>query len=65
MAGITEFIQRKENQGMDFQALWNRVMKGNTIFFENKGMSEDLSGIVSQEEMLFLANLLTRPGLLA
>jgi len=57
LEGIGEFLQRKENQGLDFQTLWKKVMYGNTIFFENKGVTEELSGLVTREEMLFLAKM--------
>ena len=57
MMGISEFLQRKENQGIDFQALWKKVMYGNALFFKNKGVNEELSGLVTREEMIFLAKL--------
>jgi len=53
--GATEFLQSKENQGVDFPALWSRVMSGNALFFKNKGMSEELAGLLTFEEMRFLA----------
>ena len=57
LEGISEFLGLKENQGLDFQTLWKKVMYGNTLFFENKGMTEELSGLVTREEMLFLARM--------
>lgn len=57
MMSISEFLQRKENQRVDFQALWRKVMEGNALFFKNRGVSEDLSGLVTREEMIFLAKL--------
>ncbi|MBL7212335.1 MAG: alpha/beta hydrolase [Desulfobacteraceae bacterium] len=57
LEGIGEFLQLKENQGLDFQALWKKVMHGNALFFENKGVAEALSGLVTREEMLFLARM--------
>ncbi len=55
--GISEFLGLEENQGLDFQALWKKVMYGNTLFFQKKGVTEELSGLVTREEMLFLARM--------
>jgi len=57
MKGITEFLGSRENQGLDFQILWKRVMDGNALFFKNRGISEDLSNSVTREEMLLLAKM--------
>jgi acetyl esterase/lipase len=57
LTGISEFLQHKENQNVDFETLWNKVMDGNALFFKNKGTSEELMGLVTQKEMLFLAKL--------
>lgn len=58
MEGIFEFLKREENQGVDFQALWNKVMEGNALFFKREAEIEDLYGLLTDEEMLFLAKLL-------
>ncbi len=55
--GISRFLQQRENQGMDFQALWKKVMYRNRLFFQEKGMCGELSGLLSREEMLFLARM--------
>lgn len=55
--GVTEFFQRKENQGIDFSELWGRVMNGNALFFKNRGVNEELKSMVTREEMLFLAGM--------
>ena len=57
MMGISEFLQRKENQGIDFPALWRKVIDGNALFFRDKGVNEALSGLLTGEEMIFLAKL--------
>lgn len=57
LESIGEFLQKRENQGIDFQALWKKVTYGNALFFENKGLSEETSGLLSREEMLFLARM--------
>ncbi len=55
--GVTQFLDLREDQGLDFQALWKKVMHGNALFFKNKGMTKELSGLVTQEEMHFLAKM--------
>ncbi len=57
LMGISEFLQREENQGIDFPALWRKVIDGNALFFKNKGVNEALSGLLTREEMIFLARL--------
>ncbi len=57
MKGITEFLGLQENQGIDFQILWKRVMDGNALFFKNREISEDLANLVTREEMSFLAKM--------
>lgn len=47
----TDFFKDKENQGVDFQVLWNKVMIGNTRALKG----EDMSGYLTREEQLFLA----------
>ena len=62
MEGIFEFLKREENQGVDFQALWNKVMELNALLFargrKREVKTEDLYGLLTDEEMLFLAKLL-------
>ena len=57
MEGITEFLGFREDQSIDFQNLWKRVMDGNALFFKNRGISEDLTNLVNREEMLLLAKM--------
>jgi acetyl esterase/lipase len=56
-SGVLEFLKAKENQGVNFQALYQRLMKGNELFFKRKGEQtmEDLSNYFRKDEMLFLA----------
>lgn len=59
MEGIFEFLEREENQGIDFQALWDKVMELNALFFKGEFRKrEDLYGLLNDEEILFLARLL-------
>ena len=46
-----EFLKKKENQGVDFQALWKKVMIGNVRALKG----ENMYGYMSKEEQLFLA----------
>jgi len=48
-----EFLKKKENHILDFNALWRKVMEGNTRWFKG----EDMSGYLTKEEQLFLAKL--------
>ena len=36
MNGVLEFLKAEENQGVDFQSLWQKVMEGNEHFFNNE-----------------------------
>lgn len=47
---IPEFLKKEENEGVDFQALWQKVMEGNERFFKG----EDISGFLTKDEQLFL-----------
>ncbi len=58
MKGVFEFLEREENQGVDFQSLWGRVMGLNEIYFKERRKTEDLYGSLTYEEMRFLARLL-------
>lgn len=55
--GIAEYVRHPDNQEFDFRVLWKKVMAGNARFFENQGSDEDLSRLLSREEMLWLARL--------
>ena len=55
--GVTEFIQREENQGMDFTSLWDKAMKGNELFFKNKGLNDELIDLLNHDEKIYLARL--------
>jgi monoterpene epsilon-lactone hydrolase len=57
MNGVLEFLKAKENQDVDFQSLWQKLMEGNELFFKSRGPIEDLYGYMKEEEMLFLARL--------
>lgn len=50
----TEFFQMEENQGVDFPALWKKVMAGNARSLKGEEIRGDS---LSQEEQLFLAKL--------
>jgi len=58
MKGIFEFLEREENQGVDFQALWDKVMTLNNLHFKERRKTEDLYGLLTDKEMHFLATLL-------
>jgi acetyl esterase/lipase len=60
MNGVSEFVKAKENQGLDFGALFQKVMNGNEQFFENgrKGKIEDIYGYLTEEETARMANLI-------
>jgi acetyl esterase/lipase len=47
----TEFFKIKENQGVDFKALWKKVMVGNARALKG----EDMHDYLNKEEQLFLA----------
>jgi monoterpene epsilon-lactone hydrolase len=57
--GVLEFLKAKENQTFNFQALYQRLMKGNELFFKKKGEQkmEDLANYFKKDEMLFLAKV--------
>ncbi len=48
---ITKFLKKEENKGVDFQALWQKVMEGNERFFKG----ENMNGFLTMHEQLFLA----------
>ena len=53
MEGVFKFLQREENQGVDFQALWNKVIELNERFFRGEFQKrENLYGLLTDEEML-------------
>ncbi len=47
---IPKFLEKEENKGVDFQALWKKVMDGNERFFKG----ENMSGFLTKDEQLFL-----------
>ena len=47
---ITKFLKKEENKGVDFQALWQKVMEGNERFLKG----ENMSGFLTMDEQLFL-----------
>ncbi|WXG39399.1 MAG: alpha/beta hydrolase [Candidatus Freyarchaeum deiterrae] len=57
--GILEFLKAKENQGVNFGALFQKLAKGNEQFFKNKreGKKDDLQDYFTEEEMLILGKL--------
>ena len=59
--GVSEFLQREENQGVDFSTLWQKLMDGNERFFKREGTVDDLLAwaydYLTEEEMLFFAKL--------
>ncbi|MHA1362961.1 MAG: alpha/beta hydrolase [Candidatus Freyarchaeota archaeon] len=60
MNGVLEFLKAEENQGVDFQSLWQKVMEGNEHFFKKGGELniDELYDYLTKDEMLFLARLL-------
>ena len=47
---IPKFLEKEENKGVDFEALWLKVMEGNERFFKR----ENMSGFLTKDEQLFL-----------
>jgi len=58
MKGVFEFLEREENQGVDFQALWGRVIELNDLYFKERRVPENLYGLLTDKEMHFLARML-------
>ena len=58
MEGVFEFLEREEDQGVDFQVLWDKVMGLNDLHFRERRKTEDLYGLLTDKEVLFLAQLL-------
>lgn len=58
MKGVFEFLERKENQEVDFQTLWNKAMELNERHFRERTKTQDLCGLLTDKEMRFLARLL-------
>lgn len=52
--GSAEFLKKKENQILDFDALWQKVIEGNGRWLQR----EDMSGYLTKKEQLFLAKYL-------
>ncbi|MBU3918038.1 alpha/beta hydrolase, partial [bacterium] len=57
LTGIEEFTQREENQGMDFMSIWDKAMKGNDLFFGNRGLNDELNNLLNHDEKIYLARL--------
>jgi len=57
MKGVFEFLEREENQGVDFQALWGKVIGLNDHYLKERRIT-DLYGLLTDKEMHFLARLL-------
>lgn len=55
--GVLEFLKAKENQGVDFPALWQKLMEGNERFFKREGTIDDLYDWLTKDEMNFLTKL--------
>jgi len=54
---ILEFIKR-EGKGIDFPALWGKVMAGNERFFRREMSAEEIYSWLTKDEMLFLARMM-------
>ncbi|MHA2392132.1 MAG: alpha/beta hydrolase [Promethearchaeota archaeon] len=50
---VREFFSKEENQKIDFTALWQKVTEGNVRWLND----EDVQGLLTIEEMRFIANL--------
>jgi acetyl esterase/lipase len=61
MQAISEFLKVKENQKINFLALWNKIRNANNRWVKSKGndlTSNDLYKLTTHEERLFLSRLL-------
>lgn len=58
MKGVFEFLEREENRGVDFQALWGKVMGLNDLYFKERRKTGSLYGLLTDEEIHFLARML-------
>ncbi|MFX1324630.1 MAG: alpha/beta hydrolase [Promethearchaeota archaeon] len=50
---VREFFSKEKNQKLDFASLWQRVTEGNIRWLND----EDVRGLLTMEEMRFIANL--------
>ena len=58
LAGIGEFLQKTENQIMNFGEIWNKSLEGNEYFFKNKKIDDYLINLLTFDEQCFLARVL-------
>jgi acetyl esterase/lipase len=58
MQGVFEFLEREENRGVDFQALWGKVMGLNDLYFKERRDAGSLCAELTSEEIHFLARIL-------
>lgn len=58
LAGLDDFLQKKENQKLNFDEIWSRNLKGNEYFFKNKKVDDYLFNLLSFDERCFLARAL-------
>ncbi|KKM19670.1 hypothetical protein LCGC14_1653250 [marine sediment metagenome] len=61
MQAISEFLKIKENQEINFLALWNKMMDANARWVKSKGKDLtfiDLYDLTTHEERLFLSRLM-------
>ena len=56
--GVFEFLEREENRGVDFQALWGKVMELNALHLKERRKTENLYELLTDKEVHFLARLL-------
>jgi len=57
LQGLGEYLQKEENQDMDFAGIMSRVLEGNEYFFKNKKVDDYLRNLLSYDEQCFLARV--------
>ena len=55
--GVFEFLEREENRGVDFQALWGKVMGLNELYFKERRDAGSLCAQLTDEEIYFLTRM--------
>lgn len=55
---VFDFIGREENRGVDFRALWSKVLELNDLYFKERRDARSLYEQLTSEEIHFLARML-------
>ncbi len=58
MQGVFEFLEREEDRGVDFQALWGKVMGLNDLYLKERRDAGSLCAQLTSEEIHFLVRML-------